>query len=117
VIVTTSYLDEAERCDRVALLHHGRTLALGRPPALLREYPGRVVAVRPSDRTLRDRLRALPAVRQAYLFGESIHVRLDEGTGDPAVLLAPAGVRAGEMVAVTPSLEDLFLALTAEDAA
>jgi len=117
VIVTTSYLDEAERCDRVALLHHGRTLALGRPAALLREHPGRVVAVRRPDRALRDRLRGLPAVRQAYLFGESIHVRLDEGTGDPAVLLASAGVRADEVVAVAPSLEDLFLALTAEEPA
>lgn len=111
VIVTTSYLDEAERCDRVNLLHQGRSLAEGEPSELLRIHPGRIYSVSRPDRSLRDALRALPGVRQAYLFGESIHVRLDE-RADPAVELVPAGVEAGEIERVEPSLEDLFLALT-----
>jgi ABC-2 type transport system ATP-binding protein len=114
VIVTTSYLDEAERCDRVALLHRGRSLAMGPPAVLLRGHPGRLYAVARSDRGLRDHLRDLPFVRQAYLFGGVIHVRLAEGTDDAATSLASAGVRPEEVAAVAPSLEDLFLALTDE---
>jgi ABC-2 type transport system ATP-binding protein len=112
VIVTTSYLDEAERCDRVALLDHGRALATGPPAELLRGYPGRMYAVGRADRELRDRLRAMPGVRQAYLFGDTIHVRFTEGAVPDAGALEQAGVRAGELTAVTPSLEDLFLTLT-----
>jgi len=112
VIVTTSYLDEAERCDRVALLDHGRALATGRPAELLHGYPGRMFAVGRADRELRDRLRAMPGVRQAYLFGDTIHIRFEEGAAPDAGALEQAGVRTGELAPVTPSLEDLFLTLT-----
>jgi len=116
VIVTTSYLDEAERCDRVALLHHGRALALGRPHELVRGYPGRMFAVGRADRELRDRLRAMPGARQAYLFGEAVHVRFAEGAEPDAGALESAGLRAGDLTPITPSLEDLFLALTEDGA-
>jgi len=117
VIVTTSYLDEAERCDRVALLHHGRTLAMGPPAELLRGYPGRMFAVGRADRGLRDRLRAVPGVRQAYLFGDTIHVRFGPDAKPDDDSLRSAGVHAAELTPVAPSLEDLFLAMTEEGVA
>src|SRR5690606_31880870 len=66
VVVSTSYLDEAERCDRVVLLDEGRTLALDSPVTLQRSFANTLVAVRADDpRRARDVLRAQPGVATA----------------------------------------------------
>lgn len=112
VIVTTSYLDEAERCDRVALLDHGRVLALDRPAALQQSLRGKVFAVRATDPVMaRDALRATPAVHRAVLFGEAVHVVMEEGEAFEAALaaLASAGVTVRDAGAVEPSMEDVFI--------
>jgi ABC-2 type transport system ATP-binding protein len=110
-IVSTSYLDEAERCDRVALLHEGRTLALAAPPALQQRLEGRLVIVAAdAPRAVRDRLRGHPAVRRAALFGETIHVVLaSDATAD--ALRAVEGVR--DVQPGEASLEDVFIDLVA----
>jgi ABC-2 type transport system ATP-binding protein len=109
IIVSTSYLDEAERCDRIALLHQGRTLALDEPAALQRTLRGRLFVVRADEpRSARDRLRALPAVSYAVLFGELLHVLLRPGH-DPAGIAATPGVQSAQPVAA--SLEDVFIDL------
>ncbi|MEN8377112.1 MAG: ABC transporter ATP-binding protein, partial [Gemmatimonadota bacterium] len=118
VIVSTSYLDEAERFDRVALLHDGRLLALDSPAALIERHPGRLYRVRTSStRADRDRIRALPGVRSALLFGDHLHVSLAEETDwpDVAAALAGAGVSVLDAEPSPPSLEDLFLDLVAEE--
>jgi ABC-2 type transport system ATP-binding protein len=113
-IVSTSYLDEAERCDRLVLLHEGRALALDAPARLQQRLDGRLVVVRASDpRSARDRLRAHPAVRRASLFGEQLHVVLAAGT-DAAALRRVEGV--SDVVAGEPSLEDVFIELVASEA-
>jgi ABC-2 type transport system ATP-binding protein len=112
VIVTTSYLDEAERCDRVALLDHGQVLALDRPAALQQEMLGKVFAVRAADPVLaRDALRANPTVRRAVLFGEAVHVVMEDGARFDAALaaLAAAGVEVHEAGEIEPSMEDVFI--------
>lgn len=114
VIVSTSYLDEAERCDRVALLDRGRVLALDAPDALQASHGGGLVEVRAADpRRARDVLRGHPAVRHATLFGESVHVRLHAGAdpGGPAAALAGAGIAVEELSPVDASLEDVFIDL------
>jgi ABC-2 type transport system ATP-binding protein len=112
VVVSTSYLDEAERCDRVALLHDGRLLALDRPATLQAELDGRLLSVR-SDRPrhARDALRRADGTTGAALFGEEVHVVLEEGTepADVRRVLADAGVGVLEVEAVEPSLEDVFI--------
>jgi ABC-2 type transport system ATP-binding protein len=111
IIVSTSYLDEAERCDRLALLHEGRTLALAAPTRLQQRLEGRLVIVAaPDPRTVRDRLRAHPAVHHAALFGETIHAVLAPGT-DPDVLRGVEGV--ADVARGAPSLEDVFIDLVA----
>jgi len=117
-IVTTSYMDEAERCDRVALLNHGRLVGLAPPAALQGELAGQVLAVRcdPARRAV-ELLQAMPEVRNAALFGDLIHVNtpggLDAWPG-LAARLAAGGVTTADEEAIAPSLEDVFLVRTAD---
>lgn len=114
VIVTTSYLDEAERCDRVALLNEGRTLALDRPEVLQGTLEGTMVALRAErPRDARDILRGLPGVTSAAIFGDAIHVLMTPGTDPsaPAQALASAGITVADQEEIEPSLEDVFIHL------
>jgi ABC-2 type transport system ATP-binding protein len=113
VFVTTAYMDEAERCDRLALLSRGRIVALDTPSALQRSYVGEMLAVRVSDRrAAAHALGNVPEVRRATVFGETIHVTLDSRrTGWPAAerALAGAGIDVLGTEAVQPGLEDVFI--------
>ncbi len=117
ILMTTAYLDEAERCNRVGLMHRGRLLAVDTPAAVKRLLPGDLVEVHVEDTwRAREALVRLPAVRRVTLFGHRIHVALDDLARDlPAVLaaLTAAGVGAREPRRITPSLEDVFIAMTA----
>lgn len=119
VLVSTSYLDEAERCDRVALLHGGKVLALDTPDELLRLLPGEVVAVEgPDPRKARDLIRGIPGVLSTALFGNTVHAVLADGAAareSVAVALDDAGVIFQTLTAVEPSLEDVFLHLVSGD--
>jgi len=115
VLVSTSYLDEAERCDRVALLHEGKLLALDSPQALLGLLPGEVVTLEPSNpRRARDLLRELPGVVGTALFGNEVHAILGGGAGERAEVaraLEEAGMAGTGLTEIEPSLEDVFLHL------
>ena len=114
VVVSTSYLDEAERCDRVVLLNHGRVLALDQPQALQASLAGTMVRVRADDpRAARDVLRATEAIRSAALFGDAVHVLLEDDVAKVAVTapLIAAGVSVLDVVEIEPSLEDIFIHL------
>lgn len=115
VLVSTSYLDEAERCDRVALLHQGRVLALGTPSQLLERLPGDVVSVGGKDpRRIRDLLRRTPGVAGTALFGNRVHAVLERGPEVRSLVadaLRSAGTGPEEMTEVEASLEDVFLHL------
>ena len=112
VILSTAYMDEAERCDRVALLNDGRVLALDTPTALRAGLDGAVVAVRAEDpRAARDVLRGMGEVRRASLFGDTVHAVVPEWLVAEAVRqeLSAAGVRVLDARRIEPSLEDVFI--------
>lgn len=114
VVVSTSYLDEAERCDRVVLLHEGRALALDTPAALQASLPGTMISIRTDrPRDARDLLRRSGIVRGATLFGEAVHARLgpDADAGALSALLEHEGLVVEGADEVEPSLEDLFIDL------
>jgi ABC-2 type transport system ATP-binding protein len=114
IVVSTSYLDEAERCDRVALLDEGRVLALDSPAALQASLPGRMLSIHADrPRPARDALRDAPFVRSAHLFGDALHVHMDGGVedGDVRALLRSAGIEVTDVRATTPALEDVFMSL------
>ncbi|MBI4502554.1 MAG: ABC transporter ATP-binding protein [Gemmatimonadetes bacterium] len=121
VLVSTAYLDEAERCDHVALIDKGKTLALDRPEALQHSLSGRMLAVRTNDprRTVRL-LEDLPRVHRVTVFGDTIHTTVDSRERDwPAVeaALAGAGIHIEEVHELEPSLEDVFIERVAADQA
>lgn len=114
VLVSTSYLDEAERCDRVMLMDQGRALALDTPAALQASLDGTMVAVwadRP--REARDALRSMADVQSAALFGDSVHALLHTGVTSRSVSasLGGAGYTVTEVDEIDPSLEDVFIHL------
>jgi ABC-2 type transport system ATP-binding protein len=115
VLVATAYLDEAERCDRIAFLHEGRLVDVDTPAALQGRLAGRVVAVTTDrPRVARDLLADHPAVRHAVLFGDALHVILEDPDRDWPLLraaLADAGVSVTADRAVEASLEDVFIEL------
>jgi ABC-2 type transport system ATP-binding protein len=114
VVVSTSYLDEAERCDRVVLLDQGRALALDRPQVLQASLDGTMVALRADrPRDARTALRADPDVRSAALFGDAVHALLVPGAGasGPRRTLEAAGIEVLHVEEIEPSLEDVFIHL------
>jgi ABC-2 type transport system ATP-binding protein len=114
IVVSTSYLDEAERCDRVALLNEGRVLALDRPQTLQESMDGTMLSLRTDrPRETRDLLRRSALVRGAALFGETVHARLAAGRDAASVVaaLTRAGIAVERAQEVEPSLEDLFIHL------
>ena len=115
ILLSTSYLDEAERCDRVALLHQGRIVALDAPGNLQRGLGLRLLVVDTDvPRKARDVLRGRPEARRVSLFGNAVHVLLERGSDESWIrpALEVSGVPAGDVREETPSLEDVFLELT-----
>jgi ABC-2 type transport system ATP-binding protein len=118
--MSTPYLDEAERCARVTLIHGGRALATDEPKRLRAAMPGRMVEV--WGRLVSghvDLIRRLPGVDDAQVFGERLHVTLG-GEGEDAIERFRAALQATALAEasvrpVPPSLEDVFIARLAQE--
>jgi ABC-2 type transport system ATP-binding protein len=115
IVMATPYLDEAERCARVALLHQGALLAVDRPTALRGSLGGSMFEVAVDDyRRAVAVLASMPGVADVQMFGERAHVRFDEADPDTAPRLRTALDRAGfavrEVRPIATSLEDVFIA-------
>ena len=114
ILVTTHYLDEAERCHRVTLIHAGRLAAIGTTREVKQVFAGRPIV---EVRTLRatDAMRALDAmaeVEKTSLFGTAVHAVLRSGQLTPEGLedrLRAGGIPVQSVQPVAPSLEDVFL--------
>lgn len=112
IVLATSYMDEADRCDRLIFLHEGRTLALGSPRDLKETVAGTVFEVDTIDPVgVEQRLGANPAVRGMARLPGKVRFQLGktEGGGLPPAADVP-GARA-----VLPLLEDIFAATTPAD--
>ncbi len=145
IIVSTPYMDEALRCDRIALIQAGRILNINTPDQIRRSYSQRLYAVRhPEKYKLLLALRALssgvavgqitnleaqaeaihppsssePMAGNAEPFGDSVHITLPEGT-TPAELtaaLTSAGLPGAAIAEIVPGIEDVFLELMKKEA-
>jgi len=120
VLVTTHYLDEAEHCHRVAVIHAGRLAALGTVPELKQVFAGRpILEVRaPQPVAAMRRLDEMPEVEKTSIFGTAVHAVLRQGPvrlDAVAEHLRASGVDAACRV-VDPSLEDVFLDIVERNA-
>ena len=116
ILVSTHYMDEAERCHRLAILDRGRVAAEGEPKVLIRDIDATVIEIGDADfEAARRALARIPAVRSIAQLGNRLRVLLPRGTDDPVALLRAALVmdNAGATVErVGASLEDVFVAAT-----
>jgi ABC-2 type transport system ATP-binding protein len=117
ILVSTHYMDEAERCHRLAILDRGRLAAEGAPRELMRAIPGQVVEVQSTEvLAARRALHGLPGIVSLTQLGTRLRALVDEpppadAAGRLQAALRQAGV-AAEAERVAPSLEDVFVAAT-----
>jgi ABC-2 type transport system ATP-binding protein len=114
VLVSTPYMDEADRCHTVGFMRAGALMAAGSPRELQRLVPGRVFEVhaRPLH-AAQQQLRALPGVREVQVFGDRLHLFADSAL-DEGVLagqLAAANVAITAVRPIQPTMEDVFMYL------
>ena len=114
VLVTTHYLDEAERCHRVALIHAGRLALIGTTTEVKRVFAGRpILEIRAADPVrAMNALDAMDDVEKTSLFGTAVHAVLRAEGVSPADIesrLRSGGLAVDAIARVAPSLEDVFL--------
>jgi len=115
ILITTAYLDEAERCNRLALLHGGRMLYCDTPAVLKERMPGAVVAISSGDgRAVRAAIAALAGVSEVILVGGGVHAVVDDAALRIPELrnaLQRQKVPFDDIAVAVPSIEDVFVAL------
>jgi drug efflux transport system ATP-binding protein len=130
IVMTTPYLDEAERCARVALLHEGHLLALDEPGNLQRPLAGQILEVvtepgaspasppahRGGGGPPIELIARLPGVESVQPFGDRAHVRVNPGaqasvTREIEAALRAAGIAVAAVRPIAASLEDVFIDL------
>ena len=119
VIVSTPYMDEAARCNRIGFMHSGHLLVEGSPRELTASLVGRVLelAAQPKH-TVKAIAQADPDVEDILTFGDRFHLRVKSSAGPLARLpaaLAGAGATVDRLRPITPSLEDVFISLLAAE--
>lgn len=115
IFVSTAYLDEAERCNRLALLDRGRIIGLGTPDEVKRMMRGTILEVRTSQpRRATELLRVALGPGSVGLFGDRVHVVTQEPDASRSqieVALRDAGLEVAAIRPVEPSLEDVFVSV------
>ena len=116
ILVSTHFMDEAERCHELAILDRGRVVAAGAPERLMREIDAAVVEIEGAEpRAARAALERNPAVRSVAQLGTRLHALVDPALADPAGALADSLRQAsvfGHVALARASLEDVFVAAT-----
>jgi ABC-2 type transport system ATP-binding protein len=122
VFVTTHYMDEAEYCDRLALIYRGELIAQGTPEKLKHEAMQEDVLEVSCERpeAAMEALAGLASVKEVALFGKSLHVVAagtrysgsdDRAAAEARARLAEQGFRVEQIERIVPSLEDVFVSL------
>jgi ABC-2 type transport system ATP-binding protein len=121
ILVSTPYMDEAERCNRVGFLTSGRILTAGTPQELREAYPHELLELRvESDTTaqVRNYAREAPGVFDVQVFGETLHLIVEEAQSSLSPVrkyLEAAGLATVEIRPIPPTMEDVFMALLRQD--
>ena len=121
IVLSTAYMDEAERCSRLALFHAGAIPHCNTPARLKDAMPGALLAITAANpRVLRDALAGKPGVLGILLMGDRVHVRVDDSTKRTAALrdvLRERGIVDAKIEHAEPGIEDVFVALLGSEKA
>ncbi len=120
IVVSTPYMDEAGRCDRMALIKDGKFLTTDSPEGIRKSFPDTLLAVRSSGmHALLSDLRGYPDTVRAFSFGESVHLSLSaQGASHIDGLRSYLMGRGHENIVIEqtdPSVEDCFMAMLAKN--
>jgi ABC-type multidrug transport system ATPase subunit len=114
IIVSTPYMDEAMRCDRVALIQDGNLLSVDQPQKIRDGFTKKLFRIRASDNySLLKALRKFPGTNTAYPFGDSIHLTFKNDTFDESVFrfLKAENIEQTDVFESGAGIEDRFLEL------
>jgi len=123
LFVTTHYMDEAERCSHVGYIHMSKLIVCGVPDDLKQLPKVNPPGTKRLDVTCEhvtvalQTVRKLPGVRNATVFGQSMHLLVESSLSEQVIrdALAPLGIHEVDIRHIAPSLEDVFVALTARN--
>ncbi|MGL4781450.1 MAG: ABC transporter ATP-binding protein [Bacteroidales bacterium] len=112
ILVSTPYMDEALRCDRIAFIHEGRILIVDTPDNLIKGYSGHLFEIR-SDKiySIIDQIRLLKQTKSCFAFGQSLHWSTDLSVDEAKLLLTQSNIVTDEMKQISPTIEDCFMQL------
>jgi len=115
LFISTPYMDEAERCHRVAFMHKGKVLMCDTPEALKKQMRAELLEIiAEPQRQAKEALAALPEVLGVEVFGDRLHVRVKEGREAKAAITAALTQPGLELIstrAIAPGLEDVFVSV------
>lgn len=115
IVMSTPYLDEAERCSRVALVNSGKAMVVDTPQNLRRFMTGELIEIVSDDiRRAANALQSTSAVRDVQVFGDRLNVVVDSSTNDFPVIhqrLIDANITLRDWRVIQPSLENIFISL------
>jgi ABC-2 type transport system ATP-binding protein len=112
IFMTTHYMDEAEYCDRIAIIDHGQIQAVGTPDELKSMVGGDIVTITTADNAAAAAQIAVLAGTQPIADNGSLRVEVSDGAGFVPRLVREAGVEVTSVAFHRPSLDDVFLKLT-----
>jgi ABC-2 type transport system ATP-binding protein len=121
VLISTPYMDEAARCNRIGFMHKGRIIAEGTPGELRSTLSGRIYEVRGTPLpAVREIVRRHPDVEDVRAFGDRLHLRMKSGYKDSiekqlAKLIPAGGAVFTDARQIPPVLEDVFIALSHQE--
>lgn len=115
IVVSTPYMDEADRCERVALIYEGRLVICDKPDTIRGSLPGDLIKLQPHDwRAARSLVSEMPGVLQVQTYGESLHLVVDSAadrTPELRQALAKHDLEFHKLEAAPPRMEEAFISL------
>jgi ABC-type multidrug transport system ATPase subunit len=114
ILVSTPYMDEAMRCDRVALIQQGEIMSIDRPDVIMTQFKGRLFTIKTKEKyKLILALRKFPDTLSAYPFGDSLHVTFNNDVYDNSLFefLKHEGINDAVIEESMAGIEDRFLQL------
>jgi len=121
IMVSTPYMDEAERCDRIAFTYNGRILTGGTPSAVKNLFRSQLLLLRAETIAMlhaaRDYLRQEQLLADVLIYGDALHLVTDDALGMARLLpgiLERQGIRVTHLQPIPPSLEDTFAYLVGQ---